>query len=486
MPPELIETHSAVLVFVGDRVYKFKKPVDLGFLDFSTLEARRVACEREVQLNRRLAPDVYEGVATVVAPDGTTCEHLVVMRRMPADRRLSACLGRGEDVTDDVREVARAIAGLHEASPPAGERGRLGSVSAIRRLWDDGFGQIAASPGSVLDRSKVTRLEQLVHRYLDGRTALFDHRVAAGWIRDGHGDLQADDIFLLGDGPRILDCLDFSDDLRWGDALGDVAFLAMDLERLGHAELANEFLDWHREFTADNWPASLAHHYVAQRAFVRAKVLDIRCAQGDATVRDDANAFLDLAVRHAEAGRVRLVLIGGLPGTGKSTVAAGLSDARAVTVLRTDELRPPPPAAAGATETGYGEGRYNPASVAANYESLLRRAQDVLQLGESVVLDASWSADAMRASARAVAAATSSDVVEIVCQAPSAVAAQRMAIRSSSGDDPSEATPSVAAAMAAGFDPWPEATVLDTDRPIDACVGAALAVLDEAIPSAGS
>jgi len=448
---QLVETHSAVVISIGDRVYKVKKPVNLGFLDFSTVEARRVACHREVELNRRLAPDVYLGVADVIAPDGQPCEHLVVMRRMPADRRLTACLERGENVDDALRQIAHDVAVLHERSPEAGEHAVGSTMPAVRRLWDAGFAQMAPCMGRVLDAAPAERVESLVHRYLDGREQLFELRIAEGWIRDGHGDLQADDIFLLPDGPRVLDCIEFSDELRWGDALGDVAFLAMDLERLGRPDLAERFLAWHREFSADTWPSSLAHHYIAQRAHVRAKVTAIRHDQGDPHAKGLANRLLELACSHLEQARVRVVLIGGLPGTGKSTLAEAIGEKLPVVVLRTDEIRAP------------GAG-YSTEAVTANYRELVHRAAELVALGESVVLDASWSSDEMRVLARAMADATSTDLVEIVCQVPAGMAADRISARLQRGGDPSEATPAIAAAMAARFDPWPSATIIATDR----------------------
>src|SRR5690606_13545776 len=164
-------------------------------------------------------------------------------------------------------------------------------------------------------------------------------RVAAGRACDGHGDLLADDVFCLDDGPQVLDCLEFDDALRYEDVLADVAFMAMDLERLGRADLAEHFLDAYRRAAGEDWPASLAHHHIAYRAQVRAKVTAIRAQQGDAGSVDAARALLKLCFDHLEAGRVRLILVGGAPGTGKSTLAAGLAASLGATVLRSDVIR---------------------------------------------------------------------------------------------------------------------------------------------------
>ena len=484
----LAETHSAVVMFIGDRAYKLKKPVKFGFLDFSTVGARRRACHREVDLNRRLAPDVYLGVADLVGPDGALCDHLVVMRRMPADRRLTACIERDEDVGDALRYVAHDVAALHASSPAATTFSYVATAEAVGGNWDASFAQMAPDVGPVLDSATASRVEYLVHRYLDGREELFQQRIKEGWVRDGHGDLQADDIFLLPDGPRVLDCIEFSDELRWGDILSDVAFLAMDLERVGRNDLAEHFLAWHREFSADSWPSSLAHHYIAYRAHVRAKVTAIRHHQGDPSAQRLANRYLDLACTHLEQARVKLILIGGLPGTGKSTLASAIGEQLSVVVLRSDEIR-----THGSTSHGrpvanpYAEGRYSREAVTANYSGLISRAAELVALGESVVLDASWSSDDMRVLARAMAERTSSDLVEIICHAPAVTAAARIWTRRQRGDDPSEATPEVAAAMASQFDPWPEAVVIATDCVLAESVGDALHSIaeDRSLPVMG-
>jgi predicted kinase len=226
----------------------------------------------------------------------------------------------------------------------------------------------------------------------------------------------------------VLDCIEFDDRLRLGDALADVAFLAMDLERLGRPDLAERFLRAYREHADDTWPASLAHHHVAYRAQVRAKVGAVRAGQADPAAAPEARELLGLARRHLRAGAIRLVLIGGLPGTGKSTLAAGLADALGATVLRSDEvrkelagLRPDQPAPA-----EFGEGLYRPAATAATYREILRRTVVALALGEIVVLDASWTAERWRADAREVAARTDAELAGLRCCAPPDLVARRI------------------------------------------------------------
>ncbi|MBO0689869.1 MAG: gluconate kinase, partial [Candidatus Dormibacteraeota bacterium] len=300
--PEVFETHISWLVLLGDRVYKIKKPVRTGFLDFSTVEARGRACRREVELNRRLAPDVYTGVATMHDEKDRVCEHVVVMLRMPDVRRLSSLVQQGADVDEGLRALGHQIASFHTHAARSAEIDRAGRRDAVASHWEDNFAELAPFVGDVLDPEDVRRVEQLAREYLAGRSPLFDARIEAGLVRDGHGDLQAQDIFLLPDGPRVLDCIEFDDRFRHGDVLEDVAFLAMDLERLGRPDLARSFLDRYAELFGHPWPASLEHHYVAYRAHVRSKVACLRHAQGGEGAREEARRLHDLCLRHLSRG----------------------------------------------------------------------------------------------------------------------------------------------------------------------------------------
>jgi uncharacterized protein len=475
---ELRETHTAVVLLLGDRAYKVKKPVRFPFVDFSTRLARRNACRREVLLNRRLAPDVYLGVAVVTGPQQRVLDHLVIMRRMPAERSLARVLRCRAEHDDDVRAIARLIARFHAGADRSPEISVEGRRDALRRRWTDNFDQVRAYHGTVLPPDEANEAERLALRYLDGREPLLTERAATGRVVDGHGDLTAEDIFCLPDGPRVLDCLDFDDRLRYLDQLDDAAFLAMDIESLGRPEVAARYVEHYVEFSGDPAPVSLVHHYIAYRAFVRVKVDCLRHEQGDPDAADRARQLLRLTLDHLRAAPVRLVLVGGLPGTGKSTIAGRLTDQLGMVLLSSDRIRKelallPPGTPAPAR---YREGLYSPDRTDAVYEELLRRAGLALGRGESVVLDASWSRAQHRDAAVALAERTCSDLVALRCVAPQPVAASRMVGRHGVSD----ADTAVAAAMARDADVWPQAAVLDTTGAVEDGVEQAVACIRSA------
>lgn len=457
-PLRVAETHTARLLFVEDRVLKWKRPVDLGFVDFTELDRRVVACADEVELNRRLAPDVYLGTASLRGHDGELLEPVVVMRRLPDDLKLSTLVRSGRDATSHVERLARLLAGFHERCAQVPDPARVAGPDALRRLWADGLELLAGAPPDVLDGEVVTEVAGLATAYLDGREVLLQERIDAGRVRDGHGDLVADDVFCLPDGPRVLDCLDFDPDLRCGDVLGDLAFLAMDLELLGASDLALLLRRRYREHSGETHPTSLEHLYVAYRALVRSKVSLVRAGQlVDRSARRPlvvaARRALALSRQHLGQGEVRLVLVGGLPGTGKSTVAGLVSERMGAALHSSDALR--------AERAAPGQRSYDVTAVAQVYATMLERARLGLERGVSAVLDATWLDQRQRSAAARMAAATSTRLVEVQLTAPPAVALQRLAARSPDHD--SDADARVYEALRRRADAWPEAVRVSTE-----------------------
>ncbi len=470
---DVAETPSAVVYFAGDRAYKLKKPVNLGFLDFTSCAARALACARETELNRRFAPDVYLGVADIRDPAGDICDHLVVMRRMPARQRLSALVKAGTDVDLPVRQIARTLAAAHACAPRSPQISAAGGAEALLGRWHDNLTQIGSIAGRLLSSDALGEIDVLARQFLAGRAGLLQARADSGRIVDGHGDLLGDDIYCLDDGPRILDCLDFDDRLRWLDGLDDAACLAMDLERLGAAELGERFAGWYAEFSGDLAPASLLHHYVAYRALVRAKIACLKADQGAAAAGRDARQLGDLTLQHLRAGAVTMVLIGGLPGAGKSALAAAVAGRLGWTVLSSDRVRKElagisPEARAAAP---YGAGIYSPSWTARTYAELLRRAGELLACGESVLLDASWSAAELRAAAAEVAARQHAHLAELRCVVSPALAQRRLGARPPGASD---ASPEIARELAGVAAPWPTAVTIDSSEGLGLVVERAL------------
>jgi uncharacterized protein len=465
--PRVTETHISLLFFVGDRVYKLKKPLKYSFIDQSTRELREQACHREVELNRRMAPDVYLGVLDVSDGVGEPLDHLVEMRRLPEERRLATLVASGQDVGPCLRQLARDIAAFHGAADSSADISACASQNMARLRWQNNLDDLERFVGTVIAAPTLQEIRRLVGRYLEGRGPLFASRVTPRHARDGHGDLLADDVFCLDDGPRALDCIEFDDELRWGDVVADVAFLAMDLERLGARAHADRFLGWYREFSGESYPQSLAEFYIAYRASIRSKVACLKHAQGDVTSHDRARDLLDLCLRRLNSGRVRLVLVGGLPGTGKSTLASALSEHAGWALLRSDEVRKDVTATPHVAHPRHaiGEGIYSDEITHHTYAVLLDRARTLLGYGESVILDASWVRDEDRRVAASVASVAAADLIALQCELDADIAAERMRRRRAEGTDPSDADADVARAMATSADPWPEATSVSTEPP---------------------
>jgi len=461
------ETHSAVVYFAGDRAYKLKRPVNLGFLDFSTREARAAACAREAELNRRFAPDVYLGTAEIRGPDGQACDHLVVMRRMPAARRLSTLVRSRAQVAAPLRCVAEMIAAQHAKADRGPRIAGQGSRDALRRRWADNIAQTRQIETRMAARelpipAGLDETERLAMRFLAGRAPLFEARIRDGRIVDGHGDLLAEDIFCLEDGPRILDCLDFDDRLRWLDGLDDAAFLAMDLERLGAQALAEYFMAAYADCSGDPAPGALRHHYVAYRAFLRMKIACLRTVQDDPAAGFEAQHLAEVAMRHLRAAAVVLVLVGGLPGTGKSALAGAIAHRFGFTVLNSDRIRKELAGLSAETSAParFCEGIYTAEWTRRTYDELLRRAAVLLAQGESVIIDASFISARQRTAAVAAARDVSADLVQLRCTAPRDLAAARMTTRTGGVSDADEA---IAREMEAIAEPWPDAVVIGTE-----------------------
>ena len=465
------ETHTGMVVLAGDRAFKAKKPVLTDFLDFRTPEQREGACLREVELNSRLSPDSYLGVAYLTDPAGGPSEPIIVMRRYRDDDRLASMVTRGPD--ESVHAVLDTIAGVLARFHERAERSRAidaqGKVGAVQGRWCENLSELNRYAGtsiSGISFESLSRIQRLATDFALGRASLFTRRIEEGCIVDGHGDLLADDIFCVDGEPALLDCLEFDDKLRYVDRIDDAAFLAMDLEFLGRKDLGDHFLERYAVHSGDRAPSSLRDFYIAYRAVVRAKVDCVRVSQGKPEAAKDAARHLAIATQHLESGSVRLALIGGNPGTGKSTVAHALAEKVGAQVISTDDVRRE------LRESGIitgdpgvlDAGLYRRNTVRTVYEVALCRARALLGNGQSVILDGTWRHPQTRAQAHRLATETLSALVELMCFTTVDVAAARIATRRPGNSD---VTPEIAAALGAQHNGRETARQVDTSRSLE-------------------
>jgi aminoglycoside phosphotransferase family enzyme/NAD-dependent dihydropyrimidine dehydrogenase PreA subunit len=333
------ETHTGIVVLLGDKAYKAKKPITTDFLDFSTPDRRVRACEREVELNSRLAPDSYLGVGHFAGPQGGPAEPVIVMRRYGDSTRLASLVHDGEPVRQHLCVIADLLAGFHGEAARGPAIDAQGTVSTVMARWQQNLAELQRYADSVIPRASIGEAERLATQFASGRSVLFAQRISDRRIVDGHADLLADDIFCLPDGPALLDCLEFDDHLRYVDGIDDAAFLAMDLEFLGRKDLGDYFLDEYSRRADDPAAPALKDFYIAYRAGVRAKVDCVRVAQGHREAAADAHRHMEIALQHLRAGTVVLVVISGGPGTGKTTLAHALAERLRAQVISTDDVR---------------------------------------------------------------------------------------------------------------------------------------------------
>jgi uncharacterized protein len=478
-PIERIDTHISTLVFQNGWVFKVKRPVHYEFVDLSTSEKRRRICEAELEQNRRFAPDVYDSLTPIRNADGVEVDCAVRMHRMPADRRLSTLVDRNDPgVPDHLRAVARIMAAAHARAERGATIDTVASPEALERLWMRSLDDMHKFVGTFVDGDTLTLVERRAVDYLRGRHDLLADRIARNLIVDGHGDLLANDIFCLDDGPRILDCLEFDERLRFGDVLADVAFLVMDLERLGHGELADRFVSDYIEFSDEHHPISLLHHYVAYRAVVRSKVACLRGADGDLAAASEARSLLQLAAKRLQLGEVTLVVVGGLPGSGKSTLADEISRETGWLVLSSDIIRKELAGqGAGPQPAAYKAGIYSPEMTNATYSAVFERAEIALRYGQSVIVDGSFTEQSYRMRAAELARVSTSRLLTLWCDAPAELREARLSRRPHDIAHPSDATVMIAQRMAEAVGPWADAHVIDTSGP----VGRSLTTVIEAL-----
>ncbi|MEZ4236886.1 MAG: AAA family ATPase [Myxococcota bacterium] len=434
VPVEVRRTHLSEVFLTPDRAFKVKRPVDLGFVDFRDRAARRTACDAEVRLNRRLAPDVYLGVRTL--PDG---EPVVEMRRLRDEDTLLAHLQRGAVTPGLLQRVAERVARFHAQAETSPDIARHGRPGAVRANAVENLDQSTATVGVALHREVHARLREATTHDATALAETFEARIAAGRVRDTHGDLRLEHVYLEGGDPDrvvVIDCIEFADRFRYADVAADIAFLAMDLAVRGERGLARTLLDAWVAATGDADARAVFPFYLSYRSAVRGKVAGMTLTD-PATPADRMRTQLVRARRHwlyalsalhGPGFGPALVAVGGRPGTGKSTLARKLAESHGFEIVRSDVVRRELP------EPG---ARYSDAQRDRVYAACFERAADLLFAGRPVLVDASFTADRWRDQLVDAARQWGVPCVLLRCEAPAEVVRKRITARTG---DASEAT----------------------------------------------
>jgi len=478
-----VETHISWVLLTGEFVYKIKKPVDFGFLDFSTLALRRRYCEEEVRLNRRFAESLYLDVVPITLDDGAAhfggngepIEYAVRMRQFPGDMQLDRLLAAGNLAADELAEFGATLAQVHVTLPRVAAAAKFGSAEAVLDPVTENFLQVRQSLFSGLRSEHIDELESWSNaRYVElGPT--FEQRRNSGSVRECHGDLHLSNLVRLDDGIHAFDCIEFSEALRWIDVISDAAFLTMDCEVRGRSDLAYAFLDRYLERSGDYQAGALLDFYLAYRSMVRAKVAALQAQTADdSALLQRFHAHLDFARQRAFERRPAIVLMCGVSGSGKSWVAERLVQRLPGIRIRSDveRKRLANLAPDARTDSGVDSGLYAADRSDALYEHLLRCTEALAAGGERALVDATFLTAARRAPFVALADRSGIACIIVHCVASRAVLVERIERRNAQRRDPSEATVQVLDAQLSSYEvpAESEATVvtLDTTSAIDA------------------
>jgi aminoglycoside phosphotransferase family enzyme/predicted kinase len=440
---ERIETHISIVFLVGDRAFKLKRAIRLPYLDFSTPAARARFCRSELALNRRTAPALYLAVRGVTrAPDGrlgldgdgTPEDWVLEMRRFSQDDLLDRLAETRRLTPALMRNLTDAIADFHAAAERAPDHG--GKRDTADTIAGNHEALVAA--GTALDRAQVDRLRETSLTRLDAIGPLLDQRRADGWVRRCHGDLHLRNICLLDGRPVPFDCIEFSDALACIDVLYDLAFLLMDLGHRGLGDLANLVLNRYLDITGDSTGLAALPLFMSVRAAVRAHVLATQARQrATAQPLDEARAYLALAIDGLRPATPRLIAVGGLSGTGKSTLAralaAGFAPAPGARVVRSDVLRKRLHGVM--PETRLPPSAYGAETTARVYDGVHEQARAALAAGFSAIVDAACLRAAERRDIAALAQQAGARFTGLWLEAAPTVLAARIAARRDDASD---------------------------------------------------
>jgi len=427
---ELRQTQMSFIFLAGERVYKVKKPVDLGYLDYTTLEKRHYYCQRELELNRRLCPQAYLGVVPVVrnggrilvGGEGEVLEYAVKMRRLPQARMLDVLLEQNRVTPEMIALVAQKLAGFHHKARTDAEIAAFGDLASVWRNISENFTQTEKYIGITIPEGKYRHLKGYTEAFLEEKSSLFKKRVADGRIRDCHGDLHAAHICFTRD-ICIYDCIEFNDRFRYSDVASEIAFLAMDLDHYGCAELSHDFVEAYLDKSRDKGVFELLNFYKCYRAYVRGKVESFKLDDPYITlpekekIRVVARSYFELASAYTRPGPLLFITVG-LVGTGKTTLAQNLAKNLGMVVISSDVTRKEL-ASIPLEEHRFEEfdsGIYSPEFSRLTYDTMFTKARRFLSEGVSVIIDASFIKAEERARAEELAKEVNSGFFVVECR----------------------------------------------------------------------
>lgn len=464
----ICETHISWVILTGEFAYKIKKPVKLGFLDFSSLERRRRFCNEELRLNRRFSPDLYLDVVPVagspaaprIGGAGNAIEYAVKMRQFPDEALLSRQLSADSVRPEHIDALARTIAEFHETAAVAAPDSPWGTHDAVWAPVAENFRQLQLAK---VETPQVRQLHQWSREEFQRLQSEFNARKSGGFVRECHGDLHANNLLLLGGRLRMFDCVEFNESFRWIDVLSDLAFACMDLADFGRVDFANRLLNAYLQITGDYEGLTAWRYYFVYRALVRAKVAAIRSGQAgaateQAAAREELQKYLSLAERKTKENSPRLLITHGPSGSGKSTLTQTLLEQLGAVRIRSDVERQ--------RINGHDsiETRYSLQARQRVYDRLADLAQAVLSARMTVIVDATFLSRTHRTQFRELAIRASVPFVILDLQTPIDVLRKRVAHRRG---DASEADVDVLNAQLETADPLDDderqsAIVIDT------------------------
>jgi aminoglycoside phosphotransferase family enzyme/predicted kinase len=476
---KMIQTHTSWVFLTGRYVYKVKKPVDFGFLDYTTLAKRKRFCMEELRLNRRLCEWLYLDVVPIsrsgaglrVGVSEEIVDYAVKMREVPQGSIMTEMVKKKMVGLETMDRIAEVMSEFHERSDTDREISAYGSVATIRYNWEENFSQTDSMIGRLIDRSAYCEIKNRVDRFIAENERRFEERVERDRVRWLHGDFHSGNIFLT-DRICVFDCIEFNQRFSCSDTAAEIAFLAMDLEFLGAKELSDHFVRKYVDRTTDTALWSFLDFYKCYRAYVRGKVLgfkafDDKVKNNERNIAEvTAQKYFKLATLYAAklSGRPRLIVICGLPGVGKSSVAGQLSRRLGLVHLRTDVLRKE---MSGVSfdeheDPGFSKGIYTEEMSSEVYMRMLKEAEILVRNGMGCVLDGSFRKKVLRTEAGDLARRLKAAFDLVYCTCEETVVLERLSNRE---DDPSDATERIYLKMKERFEaPGSDSLIIDTSQ----------------------